>query len=160
MGNATCGSAPHRYRTWMPHMIELDTATMMLRHPSSISGSTHQLSEWYASFAKHSPPPPVLSLPLNAGIRGRDISWLPHLVYFLHSCLRTRIPHLHISLCVAGTRPPALCYTRARQRRKGAGAYERSRVHLTTTSLSCLTGDGILLPYPPHLNPPHQTRDL
>ena len=74
--------------------------------------------------------------------------------------LSTHIPHLHISLCAVGTRPPALCYNRARLRRKGAGAYERSRVHLTTPSLSCLTGDGILLPYPRHLNRPHQTRHL
>lgn len=80
--------------------------------------------------------------------------------FLVDAGLSTRIPYFCISLCAAGTRPPAPCYTRARLRRKGAGAYERSRVHLTTTSLSCLTGDGILLLYPPHLNRPHQTRHL
>jgi len=72
----------------------------------------------------------------------------------------THIPHLLISLCAAGTRLPSLCYPQAHLPKKSAGAYERSRVHLTTMSLRCLTGDRISLPYPRHLSRPHQTRGL
>jgi hypothetical protein len=96
----------------------------------------------------------------SAGICGRDIS---HLVRFLHSSsLSTHTLHLYISLSAAGMPLPVPCYTQACPRRKGAGAYERSQVHLTTTSSSCLMGDGILifLPYHRHLNHPHQTRHL
>ena len=52
-----------------------------------------------------------------------------------------------------------ICYTRAHLHRKGIGAYIESHLHLTTTSSSCLTDNGILLPYPPHLNRPHQTKN-
>jgi hypothetical protein len=132
-----------------------------------------------ASTRRTRPSPPVLAEALSANTllplpcplsRFRWNPWERHFLApppcpfspFLppDTSLSTRIPHLHISLCAAGTRPPALCYTRARLPRKGAGAYERSRVHLTTTSLSCLTGDGISLPYPRLLNRPHQTRHL
>jgi hypothetical protein len=72
----------------------------------------------------------------------------------------THIPHLPISLYAVGTRPPSLCYPQARLHKRRAAAYERNRVHLTTMSLRCLTGDKILLPYPRLLNRPRQTRGL
>jgi hypothetical protein len=60
---------------------------------------------------------------------------------------------------VAGALLPSRYYPRAPLRKKGAGAYEKSRVHPTTTFSSCLTNSKISHPYPPHLNHPPRPRD-
>jgi len=134
----TTTALTRRTRPSPPILAKTPSANALLPLPCPLSRSRWNLWE------RHFPaPPPCPSSP-----------FLPP-----DAILSTHIPHLHISLCAAGTRLPALCYTRAHLHRKGVGAYERSRVHLTTTSSSCLTDNGILLPYPPHLNRPHQTKD-